>query len=157
MTKLSVEIGIKSQTNKETNKQTNRETDKQTNSRDSYRTTEIFYNESCLDFFSFLILVHESHWLNLLQTAVGADHVIVVTTESQVFSWGEGSKGQLGHGDTVSVTKPKAVEALTGKLITRWANAHLDIILNIVRVRIYFYALSVRYKPNVDIDYRSVH
>jgi alpha-tubulin suppressor-like RCC1 family protein len=46
--------------------------------------------------------------------------VIVVTTESQVFSWGEGSKGQLGHGDTVSLTKPKAVEALTGKLITRF-------------------------------------
>lgn len=52
-------------------------------------------------------------------TAVGADHVIVVTTESQVFTWGEGSKGQLGHGDTVSLTKPKAVEALTGKSITR--------------------------------------
>ena len=55
----------------------------------------------------------------LLQTAVGADHVIVVTMESQVFTWGEGSKGQLGHGDTESVVKPKQVEALRGKSIAR--------------------------------------
>ena len=46
--------------------------------------------------------------------------MIVVTTESQVFSWGEGSKGQLGHGDTNSLAKPRAVEALTGKAITRY-------------------------------------
>ncbi|XP_052802250.1 serine/threonine-protein kinase Nek9-like [Mya arenaria] len=52
-------------------------------------------------------------------TAVGADHVIVVTTESQVYTWGDGSKGQLGHGDLTSLAKPKLVEALTGKSITR--------------------------------------
>ncbi|XP_052219827.1 uncharacterized protein LOC127837054 isoform X2 [Dreissena polymorpha] len=52
-------------------------------------------------------------------TAVGADHVIVVTMESQVFTWGEGSKGQLGHGDCLSVSKPKNIEALSGKSITR--------------------------------------
>ncbi|WAR02234.1 NEK9-like protein [Mya arenaria] len=51
-------------------------------------------------------------------TAVGADHVIVVTTESQVYTWGDGSKGQLGHGDLTSLAKPKLVEALTGKSIT---------------------------------------
>ncbi|KAL4216374.1 hypothetical protein ACF0H5_024101 [Mactra antiquata] len=61
----------------------------------------------------------ELFYSHLPKTAVGADHVIVITTESQVFSWGKGSEGQLGHGDAISLNKPKNVEALTGKSITR--------------------------------------
>jgi alpha-tubulin suppressor-like RCC1 family protein len=61
-------------------------------------------------------------WVNniiILQAAVGADHVIVVTTERQVFTWGEGSKGQLGHGNMESKVKPELVEALNSKSIFR--------------------------------------
>ncbi|ESO84092.1 hypothetical protein LOTGIDRAFT_54111, partial [Lottia gigantea] len=51
------------------------------------------------------------------QAAVGPDHVIVVTTEEQVYTWGEGSKGQLGHGNTESKGRPELIEALNGKCI----------------------------------------
>ena len=53
------------------------------------------------------------------QAAVGEDHVIVVTMEKQVYSWGEGNKGQLGHGNTQSLSKPALVQSLNGKSISR--------------------------------------
>ncbi|XP_069103120.1 uncharacterized protein [Argopecten irradians] len=56
--------------------------------------------------------------IKIRHAAAGEDHVIVVTTERQVFTWGEGGKGQLGHGNTESKTKPTLVEALTGKSIS---------------------------------------
>ncbi|XP_013390784.1 uncharacterized protein LOC106159131 [Lingula anatina] len=57
--------------------------------------------------------------VRIREVAVGADHVIVVTNERVVYTWGEGGKGQLGHGDQESLTKPEMVEALKGKSITR--------------------------------------
>ena len=33
------------------------------------------------------------------QVAVSGTHVITLTMEGLVFTWGEGRKGQLGHGD----------------------------------------------------------
>lgn len=50
---------------------------------------------------------------------MGEDHVIVVTTEKQVYSWGSGDKGQLGHGNTESKLKPELVQSLNGKSISR--------------------------------------
>ena len=46
--------------------------------------------------------------------------MIVVTTESQVYTWGYGNEGQLGHGDIESRAKPELVKALAGKSITRY-------------------------------------
>lgn len=54
-----------------------------------------------------------------IQVAVGQGHVIVVTVERAVFSWGVGIKGQLGHGDQESKSRPEAVDALRGKSIVR--------------------------------------
>ena len=59
-------------------------------------------------------------WLVAMQVAVGNDHVVVVTMERAVYTWGDGSRGQLGHGTTDSLVKPELVEALKGKSITRW-------------------------------------
>ena len=61
-----------------------------------------------------------SMFIFTLQTAVGPDHVIVVTTESQVYSWGDGSQGQLGHGDLDPREKPTLVNTLVGKSIIRY-------------------------------------
>ncbi len=51
--------------------------------------------------------------------AVGEDHVTVVTTERMVYTWGDNSKGQLGHGDLEYRNRPRLVEALKGKSIIR--------------------------------------
>ncbi|ELT94624.1 hypothetical protein CAPTEDRAFT_225863 [Capitella teleta] len=49
--------------------------------------------------------------------AVGSGHVIVITVERMVFTWGRGSKGQLGHGNLESCHVPSLVEGLKGKSI----------------------------------------
>ena len=51
---------------------------------------------------------------------MGFSHILVVTYESAVFSWGAGSRGQLGHGDTEPQASPQLVEALKGRTITRY-------------------------------------
>ncbi|XP_070545873.1 uncharacterized protein [Ptychodera flava] len=56
--------------------------------------------------------------IKIRKVAVSANHMIVVTFERAVYTWGEGSKGQLGHGDLKSRGKPEIVEALKGKSIT---------------------------------------
>jgi len=41
-------------------------------------------------------------------------------TEMLVYSWGEGKRGQLGHGETEAWRQhPEVVEALRGKSINR--------------------------------------
>jgi len=45
--------------------------------------------------------------------------MIVVTMEHMVYTWGQGDKGQLGHGDLESRTNPEMVTALQGKSVVR--------------------------------------
>lgn len=54
-----------------------------------------------------------------LQVSIGNDHVLVVTVERMVYSWGDGSKGQLGHGNLESKLKPCMVDTLKGKSIIK--------------------------------------
>lgn len=50
-----------------------------------------------------------------LKVSVGKNHVCVITSNSLVFSWGDNSKGQLGHGDLVSRDEPMQIEGVKGK------------------------------------------
>ncbi|XP_012937764.1 uncharacterized protein LOC101851545 [Aplysia californica] len=56
--------------------------------------------------------------MKIKHMSVGPDHVIVTTTERQVFTWGFGGSGQLGHGDTRDRYTPTLVEALKGKSVS---------------------------------------
>ena len=47
--------------------------------------------------------------------------MIVVSTERVVYTWGDGSRGQLGHGNYDQLRNPTIVEALKGKSITKAA------------------------------------
>ena len=56
------------------------------------------------------------------QVSLSSTHVIVLTAEGLVYTWGEGRKGQLGHGEREAwLGRATAVEALKGKGITRVA------------------------------------
>ncbi|CAL9194639.1 PH, RCC1 and FYVE domains-containing protein 1-like isoform X1 [Musa acuminata AAA Group] len=46
------------------------------------------------------------------EIACGAYHVAVLTSRSEVYTWGKGSNGRLGHGDTEDRKTPTLVEAL---------------------------------------------
>ncbi|KAK7878210.1 hypothetical protein WMY93_031162 [Mugilogobius chulae] len=46
--------------------------------------------------------------------ALGPEHVILLSATGAVYTWGQGSHGQLGHGILTSEEEPRAVEALWG-------------------------------------------
>jgi len=51
----------------------------------------------------------------------GKEHCLLLTEHGQVFSWGVGSRGQLGHGNLLSEDKPRLVMALDGMRIRKVA------------------------------------
>ncbi|XP_058083876.1 PH, RCC1 and FYVE domains-containing protein 1-like isoform X2 [Magnolia sinica] len=73
-----------------------------------------------------------SHWIpkrvsgqmegiHVLSVACGPRHTAVVTSAGQLFTFGEGTFGALGHGDRKSVSMPREVESLTGLRTVRAA------------------------------------
>ncbi|KAJ0968612.1 hypothetical protein J5N97_025529 [Dioscorea zingiberensis] len=51
--------------------------------------------------------------LDVQQIACGVRHVALVTRQGEVFTWGEESGGQLGHGSDLDVSRPRLVESLS--------------------------------------------
>ncbi|KAL6187678.1 hypothetical protein ACLB2K_039074 [Fragaria x ananassa] len=46
--------------------------------------------------------------------ACGARHIVLITRQGEVFSWGEESGGRLGHGVEADVSHPKLISTLSG-------------------------------------------
>uniref|UniRef100_A0A5B6ZD70 Uncharacterized protein n=1 Tax=Davidia involucrata TaxID=16924 RepID=A0A5B6ZD70_DAVIN len=51
------------------------------------------------------------------EIACGAYHVAVLTSRTEVYTWGKGANGRLGHGDTDDRHSPTLVEALKDKQV----------------------------------------
>ncbi|XP_051141598.1 PH, RCC1 and FYVE domains-containing protein 1-like [Andrographis paniculata] len=51
------------------------------------------------------------------EIACGAYHVAVLTSRTEVYTWGKGANGRLGHGDTDDRNFPTLVEALKDKQV----------------------------------------
>ncbi|KAL2230088.1 uncharacterized protein LOC105171777 [Sesamum indicum] len=49
------------------------------------------------------------------QISSGADHIAVLTSRGEVFTWGRGANGRLGHGDAEDRNVPTLIEALRDK------------------------------------------
>ncbi|XP_077231669.1 ultraviolet-B receptor UVR8-like isoform X2 [Tasmannia lanceolata] len=49
----------------------------------------------------------------VVQVSCGWRHTLAVTEGQSIFSWGRGTSGQLGHGDSIDRNTPKAIEALS--------------------------------------------
>jgi alpha-tubulin suppressor-like RCC1 family protein len=58
------------------------------------------------------------------QVAAGAFHSVVLTSDGDVFTWGSGYLGQLGHGNTDRQLVPKRVEGLTNVTDIAAGNSH---------------------------------
>ena len=54
---------------------------------------------------------------NVSQVAVnsGGKHCLALSMEGEVYSWGEGDDGKLGHGNKTSCDRPRVIEALRGR------------------------------------------
>jgi len=51
--------------------------------------------------------------------SVGLAHIVIVSTERGVFSWGDNSFGQLGHDDFEAREHPTEIVLLRGKSIVK--------------------------------------
>ncbi|XP_040991757.1 PH, RCC1 and FYVE domains-containing protein 1-like isoform X1 [Juglans microcarpa x Juglans regia] len=51
------------------------------------------------------------------EIACGAYHIVVLTSRTEVYTWGKGANGRLGHGDTDDRNSPTLVEALRDKQV----------------------------------------
>ncbi|XP_039115061.1 RCC1 domain-containing protein RUG3, mitochondrial isoform X1 [Dioscorea cayenensis subsp. rotundata] len=54
----------------------------------------------------------------IIQVACGGYHSLALTDKGEVFSWGHGGQGQLGHGSRQNEKVPLVIEALAHKRIT---------------------------------------
>lgn len=55
--------------------------------------------------------------LDVVQVVAGASHSFAVTSEGELYSWGAGQCGRLGHGNEDKQLEPKRVQALLGLII----------------------------------------
>ncbi|KAM7268628.1 hypothetical protein ACFE04_010794 [Oxalis oulophora] len=57
-------------------------------------------------------LLESTTMLDVRKISLGAKHAALVTKQGEVFSWGDGNGGRLGHKVNMDVTQPKLVESL---------------------------------------------
>ncbi|KAJ8681467.1 hypothetical protein QAD02_017254 [Eretmocerus hayati] len=58
--------------------------------------------------------------------ACGSGHSAAIASNGELYTWGLGEYGRLGHGDTASHTRPKLVEALLGQRVVQVACGSRD-------------------------------
>ena len=57
-----------------------------------------------------------------LATSLGSDgHSLALTDTGEVFSWGDGDYGKLGHGSSERQRRPKQIMALQGEEVIQVA------------------------------------
>ena len=59
----------------------------------------------------------------VVRVTAGSDHCVAVTSTGELWSWGSGMSGQLGHGDTEDHLVPRRVEALAAEHVVHVAAA----------------------------------
>ncbi|KAF7637946.1 Protein kinase domain-containing protein [Meloidogyne graminicola] len=59
--------------------------------------------------------------IQIKQIAVNESHQLILTIQGQVFSWGNNSFGQLGHGDLINRQFPTLIESLENKNVYKIA------------------------------------
>lgn len=62
------------------------------------------------------VLVESLQHVCIKKVAVnsGGKHCLAMTSEGEVYSWGEGEDGKLGHGNRINYDRPKLIDALSG-------------------------------------------
>ena len=58
----------------------------------------------------------------LVQITCGWSHTVSLSDTGEVYTWGNGDHGKLGHDSTDKVSGPQAIEALKGKHVCRVAS-----------------------------------
>ncbi|VVD02572.1 unnamed protein product [Leptidea sinapis] len=60
---------------------------------------------------------HDEQLLHWVACNSGGKHCLALSSDGDVYSWGEGEDGKLGHGNRVSYDRPKLITALSGLMV----------------------------------------
>ena len=82
---------------------------------------EILIRENVDEHYSPPKTVDTLRGMRIVQVAMGSYHTVVLNSKGEVFTFGYGKCGQLGHGDENDMELPKQVQALKGKWIVQIA------------------------------------
>ncbi|XP_010246209.1 PREDICTED: uncharacterized protein LOC104589558 isoform X2 [Nelumbo nucifera] len=59
-------------------------------------------------------LLESTMMLDVRKISLGGQHAAIVTKQGEVFCWGEGNRGKLGHKINMDISEPKVVDSLKG-------------------------------------------
>ena len=82
-------------------------------------TTSFHIHKSRDKFVPTLLTTHPNDNPEWAQIVCGRCYTVALTKSGEVYTWGENSKGQLGHGDKESRDTPTKIECLVGVVITK--------------------------------------
>ena len=80
-------------------------------------TEQISYNKDEIPIISKPTIVSSLSTKIIIQVVCGSNHMMCLTNERSVYSWGSGEYGVLGHGSTSGMNKPLLIKELFGKNI----------------------------------------
>eukprot|EP00945_MAST-04E_sp_MAST-4E-sp1_P007226 g7226.t1 len=64
-----------------------------------------------------LIYFFKNLSIRVVHVSCGSNHTVATDSNGDCYSWGLGNYGNLGHGDTHDVHRPKLIDALKGKMV----------------------------------------
>jgi alpha-tubulin suppressor-like RCC1 family protein len=64
-----------------------------------------------------LIYFFKNMNIRVVHVSCGSNHTVATDSNGDCYSWGLGNYGNLGHGDTHNVNRPKLIDTLKGKMV----------------------------------------
>lgn len=68
------------------------------------------------------VMITALQGVQIIDVSTGGFHSCALTNQGQMYTWGGGDKGQLGHGDENNQNLPVVIEALRGKKVIKMSS-----------------------------------
>jgi alpha-tubulin suppressor-like RCC1 family protein len=68
----------------------------------------------------------------LVQVAAGGYHSMALTASGELYAWGTGDRGQLGHGGKESLAVPRVMDGIGGPVVGMGGGTHHSLVTTAV-------------------------